>query len=197
MAEGLKTDGRTEGMSRVMMGNEQAERTMGRPGDAGFNAARMRDLAKWTSLSLETPSPNPFGAEIVSSKTGERLMRAMNAVAAEHDPSAHAEVRTMRLACAKLQSPSLTGYTLYTTCEPCPMCMSDALWAGVDRVVFGATIADANRFCKQIRIPATEVVERSDMRCVVTGEVERAACVAIFEDPRMQAAFARWTSRKS
>ncbi len=77
------------------------------------------------------------------------------------------------------------------------MCMSDALWAGVDRVVFGATIADANRFCKQIRIPATEVVERSDMRCLVTGEVERAACVAIFEDPRMQAAFARWTSRKS
>ena len=168
----------------------------GKPGDAAFDAARMRDLAAWTSLSLATEGPNPFGCEIVHSATGERLMRAMNAVSAENDPSSHAEVRTMRLACAKLKSPSLAGYTLYTTCEPCPMCMSNALWAGVDRVVYGATIADANRFTRQIRIPATEVVARSDMKTVVVGPVEQAACVAIFEDPRMQAAFKMWSSNK-
>jgi len=167
----------------------------GKPGDAAFDGERMRDLAAWTSLSLAT-EPNPFGCEIVSSATGELLMRAMNAVSAENDPSSHAEVRTMRLACAKLKSPSLKGYTLYTTCEPCPMCMSDALWAGVDRVVYGATIADANRFTRQIRIPATEVAQRSDMVCEVKGPVEQAACVAIFEDPRMQAAFKLWSSNK-
>jgi tRNA(Arg) A34 adenosine deaminase TadA len=168
----------------------------GRPGDAAFDGERMRDLAAWTALSLATQEPNPFGCEIVHSATGERLMRALNAVSAEHDPSSHAEVRTIRLACAKLKSPSLKGYTLYTTCEPCPMCMSNALWAALDRVVYGATIADANRFTRQIRIPATEVAKRSDMVCDVKGPVEQAACVAIFEDPRMQAAFKMWSSNK-
>jgi len=163
---------------------------------AALDSERMRALAAWTMLSMKTESPNPFGCDIVHSQTGERLMRAMNAVAAENDPSAHAEVRTMRLACAKLKSPSLAGYTLYTTCEPCPMCMSDALWASVDRVVYGATIADANRFCKQIQIPATEVARRSDMVCVVQGPVEREACLELFTNPTMQAAFATWTSRK-
>ena len=173
---------------------------VGKPGEAefdraAFDSAKMRELANFTAGFLDT-APNPFGCEIVNTKTGESLMRAMNAVMPESDPSAHAEVRTMRLACAKLKSPSLKGYTLYTTCEPCPMCMSDALWAGVDRVVYGATIEDANRFCKQIRIPAVEVVKRSDMVCVVDGPVERAVCVAIFEDPRMQAAFKMWSSAK-
>lgn len=188
-AERVKRSG--EAMSGTGAGFEQ-----GKPGDPAWDAERIRDLAAWTSLTLATESPVPFGCEIVDSKTGERLMRALNAVGPENDPSAHAEVRTMRLACAKLKSPSLKGYTLYTTCEPCPMCMSDALWASVDRVIYGATIADANRFCKQIRIPATEVVERSDMKCIVVGPVEQAACVAIFEDPRMQKGFARWTSAK-
>ena len=172
----------------------QAARSV--PGATEVDKERMRSIAAWTARTLETPNPVPFGADILHTTTGERLMRALNAVGKENDPSAHAEVRTMRLACKKLKSPSLAGYTLYTTCEPCPMCMSDALWAGIDRVVYGATIADANRFCKQIRIPATEVAERSDIKCVVVGPVEQAACVAIFEHPNMQKAFKLWSSRK-
>jgi len=190
---------RAQGGSKCLLGDigeSVAKEGAMKPGDAAFDAERMRDLAAWTALTLETEGPNPFGCEIVSSETGERLMRALNAVGQEHDPSAHAEVRTMRLACAMLKSPSLKGYTLYTTCEPCPMCMSDALWAGVDRVVYGATIADANRFCRQIQISAAEVAKRSDMVCIVDGPVEQAVCLAIFEHPKMQAAFKSWTSRK-
>jgi tRNA(Arg) A34 adenosine deaminase TadA len=123
-------------------------------------------------------------------------MRARNAVAVENDPSAHAEVRTIRLACKKRKSISLSGYTLYTTCEPCPMCMANALWAGVDRVVYGATIEDANRYCRQIRIPAVEVAHRSDMQCVVVGPVLRDLCNTLFSDPRMQQAFATWATHK-
>jgi len=156
---------------------------------------RMRELAAWTALTLETASPVPFGADIVNTRTGERLMRAHNAVAPEHDPSSHAEVRCIRLACKKLEGFSLAGYTLYTTCEPCPMCMACALWAGLDRVVYGATIEDANRFCRQIQIPATEVAARSDMTCVVDGPVEREACVALFTHPNMQAAFKTWSTK--
>jgi tRNA(Arg) A34 adenosine deaminase TadA len=146
----------------------------------------MRALAAWTALTFDTPNPVPYGADIVASKTGERLMRAANAVGPEHDPSAHAELRTIRLACAKLKSGSLKGYTLYTTCEPCPMCMACALWAGLDRVVYGATIADAAQHGKQIEIPATEVAKRSDLHCVVDGPVGRDACYALFTDPRTQ-----------
>src|ERR1700719_973997 len=107
--------------------------------ESALDEKRMRALAAWTALTMETPNPVPYGAEIVHSRNGESLMRATNAVGQEHDPSAHAEVRTIRLACKKLNSYSLRGYTLYTTCEPCPMCMACALWARLDRVVYGAT----------------------------------------------------------
>ena len=172
-------------------GSVQAHAEAG-PAVSAADRERVRALAKWTALSFDTPGPVPFGAEIVDSKSGVRLMRALNAVGPEHDPSAHAELRTIRLACAKLRSPSLRGYTLYTTCEPCPMCMACILWAGLDRVVYGATIADAARFGNQIQIPAAEVAKRGDMHCVVDGPVEHDACLALFTDPRMQATFARW-----
>ena len=71
----------------------------------------MRALAAFTALTMETLDPVPYGAEIVHSKTGESLMRATNAVGPEHDPSAHAELRTIRLACNKIQSYSCLLYT--------------------------------------------------------------------------------------
>ena len=156
---------------------------------------RMAEIVAFTARTLESASPVPFGALIVNTKTGEMLMRAVNAVRAENDPSSHAEVRTVRKATRKLKTPSLKGYTMYTTCEPCPMCMANALWAGLDRVVYGATIADANRHCRQIQIPAKEVARRSDMTCTVDGPVLRAECYALFTHPNMLKAFATWSTR--
>ena len=161
-------------------------------GVSAIDRERMRSVAAFTAETLSTDHPMPFGADILSTATGERLMRAVNRVGPDHDPSAHAETLTIRLACAKLGSGSLKGYTLYTTCEPCAMCMACALWSGLDRLVFGATIADAGRFVSQIRIPAKEVARRTDLQCVVAGPVEREVCVKLFTDPRMQKAFAMW-----
>lgn len=161
-------------------------------GGSAVDHERMRSVAAFTAETLSTDHPMPFGAEIVSTATGERLMRAVNRVGPDHDPSAHAETLTIRLACAKLGSGSLKGYTLYTTCEPCAMCMACALWSELDRLVFGATIADAGRFVSQISIPAKEVARRTDLHCVVDGPVEREVCVQLFTDPRMQKAFAMW-----
>jgi tRNA(Arg) A34 adenosine deaminase TadA len=158
--------------------------------------AVMADLARYTALSFATSHPVPFGAAILESKTGTLLYRGRNAVKRENDPSAHAETRAVRKACRKLGRPSLAGYTLYTTCEPCPMCMANALWAGVDRVVYGATIADAAEHCRQIHIPAKEVSDRSDMPRRVDGEVAREVCKSLFEHPRMLAAFQSWGTRK-
>ncbi len=157
---------------------------------------RMREIYRFTARTLETSRPVPFGALIVNTRTGQRLMQATNAVARENDPSSHAEVRTVRLACKKLKRPSLAGYTMYSTCEPCPMCMANALWARLDRVVFGATIADANRYCLQIRIAAKQVVRRADMPCVVVGPVLRDLCRTLFTHPNMQRAFRTWSTRK-
>jgi tRNA(Arg) A34 adenosine deaminase TadA len=162
-----------------------------------LDAERMRALATWAAKTMETERPVPFAAEIVESKSGARLMRGLNAVGKENDPSSHAEVRTVRLACKKLKKASLEGYTMYTTCEPCPMCMANALWAGLDRVVYGATIADANEFCNQIQIPAAEVVRRSDMICEVVGPIEEELCLTLFTHPNMQRAFRTWSSKRT
>jgi tRNA(Arg) A34 adenosine deaminase TadA len=164
---------------------------------AAVDDERMREIYQFTARSLTTPHPVPFGALIVNTRTGERLMRATNAVFRESDPSAHAETRTVRLACKKLKRPSLAGYTMYSTCEPCAMCMANALWARLDRVVFGATIDDANRFCLQIHIPAKEVSSRSDMPCTVEGPVLRELCVSLFTHPNMRKALRTWSSSKT
>jgi tRNA(adenine34) deaminase len=166
------------------------------PNFSASDAQRMRELVRFTARTLGTPHPSPFGALIVSTRTGEPLMRAVNAVAREHDAASHAELRAVRLAGKQLKSPLLDGYTMYTTCEPCPMCMANALWARLDRVVYGATIDDANRYCLQIHIPATEVARRADMACVVQGPFLREECNTLFDDPRMQKAFRTWSTSK-
>jgi tRNA(Arg) A34 adenosine deaminase TadA len=164
---------------------------------AAVDEERMREIYEFAARTLRTERPVPFGALIVNTRTGERLMRATNAVLRESDPSAHAETRTVRLACKKLKLPSLAGYTMYSTCEPCAMCMANALWARLDRVVFGATIADANRFCLQIHISAKEVSRRSDMPCTVEGPVLRELCNSLFTHPNMQKAFRTWSTSKT
>jgi tRNA(Arg) A34 adenosine deaminase TadA len=165
--------------------------------DAAMDEGRMREIFEFTARTLKTARPSPFGALIVNTDTGKRLMRATNAVMRENDPSAHGETRTVRLACRKLKRPSLAGFTMYSTCEPCAMCMANALWARLDRVVFGATIEDANRYCLQIHISAEEVARRSDMPCIVDGPVLRELCNTLFTHPNMQKAFRTWSTSKA
>lgn len=155
----------------------------------------MADVIRFTARTLDTASPVPFGALIVETATGKPLLRAVNAVRKENDPSSHAELRAVRKAARKLKSPSLKGYTLYTTCEPCPMCMANALWAGLDRIVFGATIADANKHCKQIHVSARELNRRSDMPTVVDGPVLRKEAYTLFTHPNMLKVFATWNPK--
>ncbi|MBB5059991.1 tRNA(Arg) A34 adenosine deaminase TadA [Granulicella aggregans] len=156
------------------------------------DAERMRSLIAFTMLTMDTPHPIPYGAEIFDSTTGVSLMRAVNRVSEDHDPSGHGEIVTIRKACAKLQARLLKGYTLYTTCEPCPMCMSCCLWAGLDRVVYGATIEDAARFGHQIMIPSVEVARRTDLKCSVTGPVERDRALELFTNAKMRAVMKAW-----
>ncbi|MDK1326364.1 nucleoside deaminase [Arthrobacter sp. zg-Y1143] len=83
----------------------------------------------------------PFGAVVVTAEGA--AFEGVNRVTANNDPTAHAEVTAIRNACATLGTFDLTGAVLYTSCEPCPMCLASALWARVDRVVFAADRHDA------------------------------------------------------
>lgn len=83
----------------------------------------------------------PFGAVVV--KDGRIVGRGNNQVTLTHDPTAHAEVVAIRDACKNLGSFQLTGCILYTSCEPCPMCLGAIYWARPDRVYFACTKADA------------------------------------------------------
>src|ERR1700746_3095773 len=106
-----------------------------RAGKRSLDEDRMREICKFKARTFQTTRPVPYGALIVETDSGKRLVRATNAVVVENDPSSHAELRAVRMACKKLKCVSLAGYTMYSTFEPCAMCMANALWAGLDRVV--------------------------------------------------------------
>lgn len=94
-------------------------------------------------LSIENVANGggPFGAVIV--RDGEVIATGTNRVTATCDPTAHAEVSAIRAACAKLGDFKLAGCTIYSSCEPCPMCLSALYWAGVERIFYGNTKEDA------------------------------------------------------
>jgi tRNA(Arg) A34 adenosine deaminase TadA len=83
----------------------------------------------------------PFGAVIV--RNGEIISTGANRVVPNNDPTAHAEVMAIRNACSKLGTLQLTDCTVYSSCEPCPMCLSALYWAGVKRICYGNTKDDA------------------------------------------------------
>jgi len=83
----------------------------------------------------------PFGAVIV--KDGQIIAEGTNRVTADHDPTAHAEVSAIRRAAKKLHTFDLSGCEIYTSCEPCPMCLSAIYWAHLDKIYFGNTKSDA------------------------------------------------------
>ena len=85
----------------------------------------------------------PFGAVIV--RDGRIVGEGVNTVTAANDPTAHGEVNAIRAASKALGSFSLAGCALYTSCEPCPMCLAAAYWARIDAVYYGASAADAAR----------------------------------------------------
>lgn len=83
----------------------------------------------------------PFGAVVV--KDGKLIAKSGNKVTSTNDPTAHAEVSAIRLACKKLKTFDLKGCVIYTSCEPCPMCLSAVYWARIDTIYYANTKQDA------------------------------------------------------
>jgi tRNA(Arg) A34 adenosine deaminase TadA len=122
---------------------------------------------------------SPFGA--VVARDGEIVAAAHNTVWATTDISAHAEVNAIRSACRELKSINLAGCEMFTTCEPCPMCLSAIHWGRFDTVYFGATISDAkDAGFSELIISAEDMVRMggSPLR-VVPGVLSR-ECADLF-----------------
>jgi guanine deaminase len=100
--------------------------------------ARAIELA---AIGMAGGDGGPFGALIA--RGDEVLAEGFNQVTGRHDPTAHAEVNAIRAACRRLGTFSLSGCEIYSSCEPCPMCLSAIYWARLDRLYFAAARTDA------------------------------------------------------
>ena len=101
----------------------------------------MREAIKLAEAGMAAGHGGPFGCVIV--RSGKIVGRGNNRVTSTNDPTAHAEVTAIREACAALKTFQLDDCELYTSCEPCPMCLSAIYWARIPRVYYGNTRADA------------------------------------------------------
>jgi tRNA(Arg) A34 adenosine deaminase TadA len=107
------------------------------------NADFLRRAIALATENVLKGAGGPFGALIA--RNGAIVAEAANTVTATNDPTAHAEVNAIRAAAKTLGTFTLAGCELYTSCEPCPMCLAAAHWARVDRVYYGASASDAAR----------------------------------------------------
>jgi guanine deaminase len=105
------------------------------------NPIYMEKAIALATENVTTGRGGPFGAVIV--RDGEVIASGVNLVTAANDPTAHAEVVAIRNACAALSSFQLTGCDIYSSCEPCPMCLAAIYWARCDGIFYGSTAADA------------------------------------------------------
>jgi len=106
-----------------------------------MNPSFLREAILLSVEKMEGNEGGPFGAVIA--RDGKIVGRGWNRVTSTNDPTAHAEIVAIRDACAHLDTFSLSGCEIYTSCEPCPMCLAAIYWARLGRIVYAATCEDA------------------------------------------------------
>ncbi len=133
-------------------------------------------------LSMEKMQNNeggPFGAVIV--KDGKIVAEGWNQVTSTLDPTAHAEVQAIRKACDSLQTYSLEGCEIYTSCEPCPMCLAAIYWARVDKIYYANSRQDAAQIEFDDEFLYTEINQPLDKRKVPTQQIQRDEAIKVFQ----------------
>ena len=104
----------------------------------------LKEAVKEAKVGIEKKEGGPFGA-IITDQEGNIIVKAHNMVLKTNDPTSHAEIVAIRKACEKLNTKDLQNCIIYSSCEPCPMCLSAIIWANIKTVYFGATRMDANK----------------------------------------------------
>ena len=126
----------------------------------------------------------PFGAVIV--KDGEIVSTGCNSVTLDNDPTAHAEVNAIREACRKTGNFKLTGCKIYSSCEPCPMCLSALYWSGIEKIYYGNTKEDAKNIDFDDQFIYEEIDKPHELRYI--------PCIRI-NTPEAIKAFQKWENK--
>ena len=153
--------------------------------DADRDRSLLLRAAALSRTHMERDDGGPFGA-VVATSAGVVVADGWNQVTSTADPTAHAEMTAIRRACAALGTHVLAGHVLYTSCEPCPMCLAAVIWARMDRVVFANSRDDAARIGFDDAAIYDEVarpIPERTLRC------ERIAL------PEAKAVFDAWTAK--
>ena len=132
-------------------------------------------------LSIESVNKDggPFGCVIV--KNGEIMSEGSNEVTSTNDPTAHGEIVAIRAACKKINNFNLKGFELYSTCEPCPMCLSAIYWARINKIYYANTREDARKIDFDDSFIYSEIKKNIDKRKIPMIQMMRNEALKAFE----------------
>ena len=140
----------------------------------------MKIAKKYADKGSQNGEGGPFGAVIVD-KQGNIIAQGNNKVLSSKDPTAHAEITAIRKACEVLNTYDLSNYILYTSCEPCPMCLSAIIWANIKEVYYGCTKEDATEI--GFRDEAIyDFIKGENKKLLDLKQIDREECIKTFEE---------------
>ncbi len=139
----------------------------------------MKKAKENAESGIEKREGGPFGV-VITDKNGNIIANGNNKVLKEKDPTAHAEVVAIREACKKLNTYDLSDYILYTSCEPCPMCLSAIIWSNIKEVYYACTKEDAGEI--GFRDDAIyDFIKGKNEDLLNLKQIDRDECIKVFE----------------
>lgn len=139
----------------------------------------LKEAVEEAYQGIKNQEGGPFGAVIVDNK-GNIIAKGHNQVLLTNDPTAHAEIVAIRKACEKLHTKDLSDYTLYSTCEPCPMCLSATIWSNIKKVYYASSRTEA----KEIGFKDEDIYDflSGKNKMLEKIKVEDETCKKLFEN---------------
>jgi len=145
-----------------------------------MNDKFMREAIRLSREKMQDGAGGPFGAVVV--RDGKIIARGWNRVTSTNDPTAHAEVTAIRAACRKLKTFQLDDCELYTSCEPCPMCLSAIYWARFQKVYYANSRRDAARIAFDDEFLYREVARPVSKRKIPMLQLLRPEALKVFAE---------------
>src|SRR5438132_796742 len=145
-----------------------------------MKAKFMREAIRLSFKMMRCGAGGPFGAVIV--KGNKVVGRGFNRVTSSNDPTAHAEIVAIRDACRRLETFELNGCDLYTSCEPCPMCLSAIYWARITTIYYGNTRKDAARIEFDDELIYKEMALPISRRKILMKQILRKEALKVFKE---------------
>lgn len=142
----------------------------------------MKTAKENAEKGMKNNEGGPFGAVIVD-KEGNIIANGNNKVIKNNDPTAHGEIVAIREACQKLNTYDLSEYILYTSCEPCPMCLSAIIWANIKKVYFACTKDDAGSIGFRDDI-IYDYLRGNNKELIHLEQMDREECIKLFKEYR-------------